>query len=94
MRILIISSYDCGYETTVAVLENDKYINYELYIQKLLVRIANDLSEYYSHESGWELKDITKFFLEDFDYILLCEDGLIDFYKVEDINKPNKGKIL
>lgn len=93
MKILIISSYDGGYKTNVAVLENEKYINYEKYIQELLIPIGNEISSYTVYDDV-QLKEDTKTFLKAFDYILLCEDGTIEFYKVEDLDKPNKGRIL
>ena len=93
MRTLIISDYDSGCEFNIAALIDEDFILYSEKTKKVFGLMRDELLSYLRCEEEKELNQDIKRFIKRFDYILVCENGGINFYKVSDIEKPNKGRI-
>ena len=93
MRTLIISDYDSGYKFNIAALIDEDFILYSEKTKKVFGLMRDELLSYLRCEEEKVLNQYTKRFIKMFDYILVCENGDINFYKVSDIEKPDKGRI-
>ena len=93
MRTLIISDYDSGCKFNIAGLIDEDFILYSEKTKKVFGLIRDELLSYLRCEEEKVLNQYIKRFIKRFDYITVCENGDINFYKVSDIEKPAKGRI-
>lgn len=93
MRTLIISDYDSGCEFNIAALIDEDFILYSEKTKKVFGLMRDELLSYLRCEDEKVLKQEIKKFIVLFDFILVCENGGINFYKVSNIEKPDKGRI-
>ena len=97
MKILIISDYDSGCEFNVGSFDGKKFCVMNEKQKKIYTPLICDLLDYLIYEpyedENTRIEPATKDFIENFNFILRCDNGNIELFKVDDIYNSNKGRI-